>query len=131
MVSDAAPRRLRSFRYCLVKMKQQLYLDSRLGQSLGAGTLFWLQDPIVLQSPRYTFTLSVPFVARPLTHCVITPSNRTLDISYTNLTSIIELPLGNHSMALVIGPATTCGGLLGVRAPETRASWGSTTRRAE
>jgi hypothetical protein len=77
-----------------------------------------------------------------------------LDISYTNSTSIIELPLGNHSIdeladvlnrrllfgfkaaysentntlrfssesigsALVIGPATTCGGLLGVRAGDT------------
>ena len=135
-------------------MRQQLYLDSRFGQSLGAGTLFWLQDPIVLPSSRYAFTLSVHFVAMPLTHYVITEANRTLDISYTNSTSIIELPLGNHSIdelvdvlnrrllfgfqaaysentntlrfssetlgaALVIGPATTCGGLLGVRAGDT------------
>jgi hypothetical protein len=130
-------------------MRQQLYLDSRFGQSLGAEKLFWLQDLIVLPSSRYAFTLSVPFVAMPLTHYVITEANRTLDISYTNLTSIIEPPLGNHSIdelvdvlnrrllfgfktaysknantlrfssetlgaELVIGPATTCGGLLAV-----------------
>ena len=79
-------------------MRQQLYLDSRFAQSLGTGTLFWLQDPIVLPSSRYAFTLSVPFVAMPLTHYVITQANRTLDISYTNSNSIIELPLGNHSI---------------------------------
>ena len=75
-----------------------MYLDSRFGQILGAGTLFWLQDPIVLPSSRYAFTLSVPFVAMPLTYYVITEANRTLDISYTNSTSIIELPVGNHSI---------------------------------
>ena len=62
-------------------MRQQLYLDSRFGRNLGAGTLFWLQDPIVLPNPRYAFTLSVPFVAVPLTHYVISAANRTLDIS--------------------------------------------------
>ena len=131
-------------------MRQQLYLDSRFGRNLGAGTLFWLQDPIVLPSPRYAFTLSVPFVAVPLTHYVISAANRTLDISYPGQLepSIIEFPLGNHSIdelvdvlnrrllfgfkaaysestntlhfasqttgaALTIGPATTCGDLIG------------------
>ena len=76
-----------------------MYLDSRFGQSLGAGTLFWLQDPIVLPSPRYAFTLSVPFVAVPLTHYVISAANRTLDISYPGAPpSIIDFPLGNHSI---------------------------------
>ncbi len=98
MISAAAPQRLRSFRYCLVKMRQQLYLDSRFGHSLGAGTLFRTQDSIVLPSPRYAFTLSVSFVVVPLTHYVINEGNRTLDISYTNSTSIIELPLGNRSI---------------------------------
>jgi hypothetical protein len=98
VVSAAAAQRLRKFRHYLVKMRQQLILDSRFGQSLGVGTLFWPQDPKVLPSPRYAFTLSVSFVAMPLTHYVITEANRTLDISYTNSTSIIELPLGNHSI---------------------------------
>ncbi len=50
-------------------MRQQVYLDNRFGQVMnGSGTLFWLQDPIVLPSPRYAFNLSVPFVAMPLTH---------------------------------------------------------------
>jgi hypothetical protein len=75
-----------------------LYLDSRFGQSLGAGTLFWLQDPKVLRSPRYAFTLSAPFVAVTLAHYVITEANRTLDIAYTTSSSIIELPLENHSI---------------------------------
>ena len=81
-------------------MRQQLYLDSRFGWNLGVGTLFWLQDPIVLPSPRYAFTLSAPFVAVPLTHYVITATNRTLDISYPAQLepSIIEFPLGNHSI---------------------------------
>jgi hypothetical protein len=81
-------------------MRQQLYLDSRFGRNLGAGTLFWLQDPIVLPSPRYAFTLSVPFVAVPLTHYVISAANRTLDISYPAQLEpqIIEFPLGNHSI---------------------------------
>jgi hypothetical protein len=81
-------------------MRQQLYLDSRFGRNLGAGTLFWLQDPIVLPSPRYAFTLSVPFVAVPLTHYVINAANRTLDISYPAQLEpqIIEFPLGNHSI---------------------------------
>jgi hypothetical protein len=81
-------------------MRQQLYLDSRFGQNLETGTLFWLQDPIVLPSPRYAFKLSVPFVAVPLTHYVITAANRTLDISYPAQPepSIIEFPLENHSI---------------------------------
>ncbi len=60
-------------------MRQQLYLDFRFGRNLGpgggTGTLFWLQDPIVLSSPRYAFTLSVLFVAVPLTHYVISAAN--------------------------------------------------------
>jgi len=133
-------------------MRQQLYLDSRFGRNLGAGTLFWLQDPIVLPNPRYAFTLSVPFVAVPLTHYVISAANRILDITYPAQQdpSIIEFPLGNHSIdelvdvlnrrllfgfkaaysenrntlhltsqttgaSLSIGPATTCGDLIGVR----------------
>ncbi len=64
-------------------MRQQLYLDSWFGRNFGAGTLFRLHDLIVLPSPRYAFTLSVPFVAVSLTHYVIiTAANRTLDISY-------------------------------------------------
>ena len=63
-------------------MRKQLYLDSRFGRNLGAGTLFWLQDPIVLPSPRYAFTLSASFIATPLTHYVVTAANRTLNISY-------------------------------------------------
>ncbi len=70
-----------------------MYLDSRFGQSIGAGTLFWLQTPIILPSPRYAFTPSVSFVAMPLTHFVLSAANQTLDISYTHVapteTSII------------------------------------------
>jgi len=110
----------------------------------------------VLPSPRYAFTLSVPFVATPLTHYVITATNRKLAISYPAQpqSSIIEFPLGNHSIdelvdnlnrrllfglesaysentntlhftsqatgtALSIGPATTCGDLIGVRTGDT------------
>jgi hypothetical protein len=81
-------------------MRLQLYLDSRFGRNLGAGTLFWLQKPIVLPSPRYDFTLSVPFVAVPLTNYVISAANRTLNISYPaqHDPSIIEFPLNNHSI---------------------------------
>ncbi len=139
-------------------MRQQVYIDSRFGENLGTGTLFWLQDPIVLPSPRYAFTLSVPFVAMLFAHYVITEANRTLGISYAHVapteTSIIELSLGNHSIGelmdvlnrrllfgfraafsentntlrfssknigaeLSVGPATTCGNKLGVRAGDT------------
>ncbi len=66
----------------------------------GARTLFRLQDPIVLPSPKYAFTMSVSFVAMPLTHYFFTEANRTLDISYIHVAppkhSIIEVPLGNH-----------------------------------
>jgi hypothetical protein len=56
-------------------MTQQLYLDSRFGRNLGAGTLFWLQDFIVLPSPRYAFTVSDLFVAVPLIHYAINAEN--------------------------------------------------------
>jgi hypothetical protein len=80
-----------------------VYLDSRFGQVMnGGGTLFWLQDPIVLPSPRYAFNLSVPFVAMPLTHYVITEANRRLHIIYTHVAPpeplIVDLPLGNHNI---------------------------------
>ena len=54
----------------------------------------------MLPSPRYAFTLSVPFVAAPLTHYMISAANRTLDISYPGQQepSIFEFPLGNHSI---------------------------------
>ena len=89
-------------------MKQQVYLDSRFGQNLGpgggAGTLFWLQDAIVLPSHRYAFTMSIPFVVGPLTHYVISAANRTLDISYPGAPpSIIDFPLGNHSIDELVG----------------------------
>ena len=62
--------------------------------------MFWLQDPIVLPSPRYAFTLSVPFIAVHLTHYVISAANGTLDISYPEQLepSIIEFPVGNHNI---------------------------------
>jgi hypothetical protein len=139
--------------FVLVKyMRQQLHLDSRVGWNLGTGTLFWLQDPIVMPIPRYAFTLSDPIGAVPLTHYVISATNRTLDISYPGQLEplIIDFPLGDHGIyefvdvlnrrllfgfkaasseytntlhftsqnlgaALSIGPATTSGGLLGVR----------------
>jgi hypothetical protein len=81
-------------------MRQQLYLDSRFGQNLGAGTLFWLHDSIVLPSSRYAFTLGVSFIAVPLTNYGINAVNQKLDISYPAQLepSIIEFPLGNHSI---------------------------------
>ena len=81
-------------------MRQQLYLDSRFGQSLnGNGTLFWLQDPIVLPSMKYSFTLSVPSAAVALTHYVITEANRKLELLYSDAsTQTIDLPIGNHSI---------------------------------
>jgi hypothetical protein len=46
--------------------------------------------------------LSVPFVAVPLTHYVITEANRRLHILYNHVAPpeplIIDLPLGNHSI---------------------------------
>jgi hypothetical protein len=81
-------------------MRQQLYLDSRFGRNCGTGTLFWLQEPIVLPSPHYSFTLSVPFVAAPLTHYVINAANRALDISYPAQPEpqIIDFLLDNQSI---------------------------------
>jgi hypothetical protein len=84
-------------------MRQQVYLDSRFGQVMnGGGTLFWMQDPIVLPSMKYAFNLSVPFVAMPLTHYVITEANRRLQIVYMHVAPpeslVIDLPLGNHSI---------------------------------
>ena len=83
-------------------MRQQLYLDSRFGQPMnGGGTWFWLEDPIVLPSPKYAFTLSVPSVAVALTHYVITAANRKLDLVYSNAaepTQVIDFPIGNHSI---------------------------------
>ena len=53
-------------------MRQQVYLDSRFGQAMnGGGTLFWMQDPIVLPIIKYAFNLSVSFVAMPIIHYVI------------------------------------------------------------
>ncbi len=80
-----------------------MYLNSRFGQTMnGGGTLFWLQDPIVLPSPRYVFNMSVPFVAMPLTHYVIVEANRRLHIVYIHIVprepQIIDLPLRNHSI---------------------------------
>ena len=82
-------------------MRQQLYLDSRFGQPNGSMTLFWLEDPIVLPSSKYAFTLSVPSAAMALTHYVITEANRKLDLIYSNVTEptqSIEFPIGNHSV---------------------------------
>ena len=82
-------------------MRQQLYLDSRFGQPNGSMTLFWLEDPIVLPSSKYAFTLSVPSAAMALTHYVITEANRKLDLIYSNVTEptqMIEFPIGNHSI---------------------------------
>jgi len=80
-------------------MRNQLYLDSRFGRNLNAGALFWLHDPIVLPNHRYAFTLSVPFVAVPLTHYVISAAHRTLAISHPAQLepSIIKFPLENYS----------------------------------
>ena len=80
-----------------------MYLDSRFGKVInGVGTLFWLQDPIVLHGPRYAFNLSVLFVAMPLTHYVITEANRRLYIIYKHVAPpeppIVDLPLGNHKI---------------------------------
>ncbi len=83
-------------------MRQQVYLDSRFGQNLnGGGTIFWLQDPLVLPSTKYAFTLSVPSAAVALTHYVITEANRKLDLTYSNVsepTRVIDFPIGNHSI---------------------------------
>ena len=65
-------------------MRQQLYLDSRFGRSNGSVTHFWLEDPIVLPSSKYAFTLSVPSAAVALTHYVIIEVNRKLDLIYSN-----------------------------------------------
>ncbi len=67
----------------------------------GGGTLFWLEDPIVLPSTKNAFTLSVPSVAVALTHYVITEANRKLDLVYSNVTKpvqVIDFPIGNHSI---------------------------------
>ena len=83
-------------------MRHRLYLDSRFGQPNGSIKLFWLEDPILLPSPKYVFTLSVPFVAMPLTPYVITKANRRLHIIYTHVAPqkplFIDFPLGNHSI---------------------------------
>ena len=83
-------------------MRQQLYLDSRFGQNInGGGTLFWLQDPLVIPSNKYAFTLSVPSAAVALTYYVITEANRKLDLIYSNVTEptqVIDFPIGNHSI---------------------------------
>jgi hypothetical protein len=84
-------------------MRKQVYLDMRFGHTVnGGGTLFWLHDPIVLSSPRYAFTMSVPFVDMPLNHYVITKVNRRLHIVYTHVappeSPIVDLPLGNHNI---------------------------------
>jgi len=89
-------------------MRQQLYLNSRFGWNLGAATgpgggaetLFWMQDPIVLTSPRHAFTLSVPFVAVPLAHYFVSAANQTSEIVYPAQPepSIIKFSLGNHSI---------------------------------
>ena len=80
-----------------------MYLDSRFGQVMnGGGTMFWMQDPIVLPSMKYAFHLSVPFVAMLLIHYVITEVNRRLHIVYMHVAPpepmIIDLPIGNHSI---------------------------------
>ena len=81
-------------------MRHRLYLDSRFGQPNGSIKLFWLEDPILLPSPKYAFTLGVLFVAMPLTHYVTTEANRKLHIIYTYVAPseplIIDFPLGNH-----------------------------------
>ena len=82
-------------------MRQQLYLDSRFGQSNGSITLFWIEDPIVLPSLKYAFTLSVPSAAVALTHYVITEANRKLDLIYSNdnePAQLIDFPIENHSI---------------------------------
>jgi hypothetical protein len=65
-------------------------------------TLLWLEDPVVLPSPKYAFTLSVPFVAMPLTRYVITEANHMLHIIYTHVAPreplFIDFSLGNHSI---------------------------------
>ncbi len=80
-----------------------MYLDSPLRQVMsGGGTLFWMKEPIVLPNMKYAFDLSVPFVAMPLTHYVITEANRRLHIVYMHEAPpkllIIDLPMGNHSI---------------------------------
>jgi len=68
----------------------------------GGGTFFWLQEPVVLPSPRYAFNLCVPFVAMLLTHYVIIEANRRLRTVYTHVAPleplIVDLPLGNHNI---------------------------------
>jgi hypothetical protein len=63
------------------------------------GTSFWLDNAIVLLSPKYAFTLIVPSAAVPPTHYVITEANRKLDLIYPNVTDpaqLIDFPSGNH-----------------------------------
>ena len=82
-------------------MRQQLYLDSRFGRPNGSVAFFRLEDPIVLPSPKYAFTLSVPSAAVALTQYVVTEANRKVDLIYSNVaepTHVIDFPIGTHSI---------------------------------
>jgi len=83
-----------------LSLRQQVYLENRLGKMMNiGGTLFWMQDPIILPSPKYTINLSVPFAAMPLTHYAITEANRRLQTIYMCIAPlIIDLCMGNHSI---------------------------------